>query len=198
MAVSRDQSYLACFRGTDLRRTEVSSMAWVAQACCGAGLMSFSIQLYKQAGLSEESTFNFNIAQYSIGIIGMMLIHFTYVLAKHAYTNSQPRFCWILVPHGLGGPSHTLPVRLLYHVHHLALRRRLRYSTPLRCISIWRRLLAPRLYIFLQFHYRFRWVFTRVGDTFYAPQEQYCRPCPVCIQHRTSTATKFLAITGLC
>lgn len=135
MAISKDQSYLACFRRTDLRRTEIPSMAWVAQACCGAGLMSFSIQLYKQAGLSGESTFNFNLAQYSIGIVGMMFIHFTCIFGKHPHINSQPRLCWILVPHGLGGPSHTLSVRLLYHVH-LALRWRLRCGTPLRCIGI--------------------------------------------------------------
>jgi hypothetical protein len=34
--------------------------------------MSFSIQLYTEAGLSENNTFNFNIAQYSTGIIGMV------------------------------------------------------------------------------------------------------------------------------
>jgi len=68
---SETQSYLACFRGPNLRRTEISSVVWLAQACCGAGLMSFSIQLYKEAGLSEHNTFNFNIAQYAIGIIGI-------------------------------------------------------------------------------------------------------------------------------
>ena len=70
MAINKDQSYLACFYDTDLRRTEIASMVWVAQACYGAGLMSFSIQLYKEAGPPEESTFDLNIAQYSIGIIG--------------------------------------------------------------------------------------------------------------------------------
>ena len=41
-AMCAGTSYLQCFRGIDLRRTEIASMAWIAQAFCGAALMGYS------------------------------------------------------------------------------------------------------------------------------------------------------------
>lgn len=37
-AVSEGTTYFDCFRGTDLRRTEIASMCWIAQAFCGAAV----------------------------------------------------------------------------------------------------------------------------------------------------------------
>lgn len=39
-AMDAGTSYISCFRGIDLRRTEIASMAWVAQAFCGAARKS--------------------------------------------------------------------------------------------------------------------------------------------------------------
>lgn len=69
-AMSSGTSYIYCFRGIDLRRTEIASMAWVAQAFCGAALMGYSVQVYREAGLSEENALNMNIGQYVMGAIG--------------------------------------------------------------------------------------------------------------------------------
>lgn len=69
-AISEGTSYLDCFRGVDLRRTEIASMAWIAQAFCGAALMGYSVQFYQQAGMSEENAFNLNLAQYGMGAVG--------------------------------------------------------------------------------------------------------------------------------
>ena len=69
-AMSAGTSYLDCFRGIDLRRTEIASMAWIAQAFCGAALMGYSVQVYREAGLSEENALNMNIGQYVMGFIG--------------------------------------------------------------------------------------------------------------------------------
>lgn len=69
-AMSEGTSYLYCFKGADLRRTEIASMAWVAQAFCGAVLMGYSVQVYREAGLSEENALNLNIGQYTMGAAG--------------------------------------------------------------------------------------------------------------------------------
>ena len=68
--ISVGTSYLDCFRGVDLRRTEISSMAWITQAFCGSALMGYSVQFYIQAGLSDNNSFNFNIGQYAMGVVG--------------------------------------------------------------------------------------------------------------------------------
>lgn len=70
IAMSEGTSYLQCFRGIDLRRTEISSMSWVTQAFCGSALMGYSVQIYQEAGLSEENALNMNIGQYAMGFMG--------------------------------------------------------------------------------------------------------------------------------
>ena len=70
--MSEGTSYFDCFRGVDLRRTEIASFAWVTQAFCGAALMGFSVQFYERAGLSTENAFNLNLAQYGLGAIGTL------------------------------------------------------------------------------------------------------------------------------
>jgi len=70
IAVSSGTSYWDCFKGTDLRRTEIASMAWMIQTLCGSGLMGASTQFYEQAGLSTTYAFDLNMAQYCIGAIG--------------------------------------------------------------------------------------------------------------------------------
>ena len=69
-AMSEGTSYLDCFRGIDARRTEITCMVWVIQAFCGAALMGYSVQFYERAGLDTNNTFNFNLGQYAMGIVG--------------------------------------------------------------------------------------------------------------------------------
>ena len=45
-------------------------MAWITQAFCGSALMGYSVQFYIQAGLSDDNSFNFNIGQYAMGVVG--------------------------------------------------------------------------------------------------------------------------------
>ena len=60
-ALATSTSYLQCFRGIDLRRTEIASVVWVAQAFCGAAMMGYSVQFYERAGLPTEQSFNLNM-----------------------------------------------------------------------------------------------------------------------------------------
>ncbi|KAL7940444.1 MFS maltose permease MalP [Trichoderma barbatum] len=73
-------TYLDCFKGVDLRRTEVVCLTWAAQNLCGAGLMAYSTYFYLQAGLATENAFNMTLAQYAIGFFGTI---FSWILMTH-------------------------------------------------------------------------------------------------------------------
>ncbi|KAK6506572.1 hypothetical protein TWF506_011477 [Arthrobotrys conoides] len=63
-------SYIHCFKGVDLRRTEIACFVWAIQNLCGAGIMGYSTYFYEQAGLNPENSFNMALAQYGIGMVG--------------------------------------------------------------------------------------------------------------------------------
>ncbi|KAK8068898.1 hypothetical protein PG994_005514 [Apiospora phragmitis] len=56
------------FQGSDLRRTEVSSMAFFTQAFCGVPFMGYGIQFMFNAGLDPSNSFNLGVVQNSIGL----------------------------------------------------------------------------------------------------------------------------------
>lgn len=68
--ISAGTSYLDCFQGIDLRRTEVSCLTWSVQNLCGSAFMNNSTYLFIQAGIDETNAFNLSIGQYAIGIFG--------------------------------------------------------------------------------------------------------------------------------
>lgn len=78
--VQAGTTYLDCFKGFDLRRTEIVCLVWAAQNLCGAGLMGYSTYFYKQAGLSTNGAFDLSLAQYGIGMIGTV---FSWVLMSY-------------------------------------------------------------------------------------------------------------------
>jgi SP family general alpha glucoside:H+ symporter-like MFS transporter len=63
-------SYWQCFKGTDLRRTEIVSLVWVIQTFCGSGLMGFSIFFFRSAGLTAKGAFDMGMGQYALGAVG--------------------------------------------------------------------------------------------------------------------------------
>jgi SP family general alpha glucoside:H+ symporter-like MFS transporter len=72
-AASTGTSYLDCFKGTDLRRTEIAAMTWFTQAFCGAALMGYSTYFFQQAGLSDSNAFSMSLGQYGIGGVGVIV-----------------------------------------------------------------------------------------------------------------------------
>lgn len=72
-AVSEGTSYLDCFKGTDLRRTEIAAMTWFTQAFCGAALIGQSTYFFQQAGLSDPDAFSMSLGQYAIGGVGVFI-----------------------------------------------------------------------------------------------------------------------------
>jgi SP family general alpha glucoside:H+ symporter-like MFS transporter len=67
--LSFGSSYLAWFRGTDVRRTEIACLTWLVQPFAGAvhGLLNI---FYQQAGLPTVQAFNLSMAQYASGVVG--------------------------------------------------------------------------------------------------------------------------------
>ncbi|KAF1845886.1 maltose permease MAL61 [Cucurbitaria berberidis CBS 394.84] len=72
-AVSEGTSYFDCFKGTDLRRTEIAAMTWFTQAFCGASLIGYSTYFFQQAGLSDSNSFSMSLGQYAIGAVGVFI-----------------------------------------------------------------------------------------------------------------------------
>lgn len=66
-------SYRDCFKGSNLRRTEIACMVWASQALCGVSLTGWAAYYYEQAGFDTESCFDLSIAMYALGILGSFL-----------------------------------------------------------------------------------------------------------------------------
>ena len=71
--VSSGAHYWDCFRGADLRRTEIAAMVWVTQAFCGVPFMGFGVQFMIQAGLDTANSFALSLGQNGISLIGCLI-----------------------------------------------------------------------------------------------------------------------------
>ncbi|KAK3197264.1 hypothetical protein GRF29_1536g1176888 [Pseudopithomyces chartarum] len=72
-AVSEGTSYWDCFKGTDLRRTEIAAMTWFTQAWCGSSFMGFSTYFFENAGLDTSNAFSMSLGIYAIGAVGVFV-----------------------------------------------------------------------------------------------------------------------------
>ncbi|KAJ9202745.1 hypothetical protein DTO166G4_7313 [Paecilomyces variotii] len=73
-------SFLDCFRGTNLRRTEINCVVWAAQILCGNAILAYSVVFLEAAGFSEIQAFDVNISLSACYIVGGII-------------------CWFLFPH---------------------------------------------------------------------------------------------------
>lgn len=69
-------SYIECFKGTNLRRTEVSAMAWAIQILCGLSLPFYAVVFFEQAGFPTEQAFNMNVGMTALGFVGTCVSFF--------------------------------------------------------------------------------------------------------------------------
>ena len=69
--ITSGASYLDCFRGTDLRRTEIVCMVWAIQNLSGNSFSNYSTYFLKQAGLPSSTSYSFAMGQYAINIVGV-------------------------------------------------------------------------------------------------------------------------------
>jgi len=65
--------YLACFRGTDLRRTIIVIGCYCMQVLSGSTFRSYVTYFFEQAGLPTTQAFNMSIVAYALGLIGTVL-----------------------------------------------------------------------------------------------------------------------------
>lgn len=72
-SVNEGTSYLDCFKGVDLRRTEIVCVTWLIQTCAGATFMGYSTYFYQSAGLDNSDAFSLSLGQYAIGGVGTIL-----------------------------------------------------------------------------------------------------------------------------
>ncbi|KAG6071570.1 hypothetical protein E4U15_007430 [Claviceps sp. LM218 group G6] len=64
-------AYWDCFKGVDLRRTEIVCMTWAIQNLSGNSFSNYSTYFLKQAGLSDKDAYSFALGQYAINMIGV-------------------------------------------------------------------------------------------------------------------------------
>ncbi|OJJ76474.1 hypothetical protein ASPBRDRAFT_72420 [Aspergillus brasiliensis CBS 101740] len=69
--ITTGASYLDCFKGTDLRRTEIVCMVWAIQNLSGNSFSNYSTYFLEQAGLSTDNAYAFAMGQYGINMLGV-------------------------------------------------------------------------------------------------------------------------------
>ena len=69
--ITKGASYLDCFRGTDLRRTEIVCMVWAIQNLSGNSFSGYSSYFLEQAGLPPSTAYDFSLGQYGINMVGV-------------------------------------------------------------------------------------------------------------------------------
>lgn len=70
IASSPGTRYIDCFRGTDLRRTEIVCMTWIAQTLSGTVVGGLSSYFYVRAGISTQDAYSLSWGQTAIGAAG--------------------------------------------------------------------------------------------------------------------------------
>ena len=74
--ITKGATYLDCFRGTDLRRTEIVCMAWAIQNLSGNAFSGYSTYFLEQAGLDPSRAYDFALGQYGINMGGVLVAWF--------------------------------------------------------------------------------------------------------------------------
>lgn len=63
-------SYWDCFKGVDLRRTELTVMTWVIQQTSGSPMIGWGTYFMEQAGLLPKDAFSLGVGQSAMGFVG--------------------------------------------------------------------------------------------------------------------------------
>lgn len=75
-SINEGTTYADCFKGVDLRRTEIVCMVWLVQTLCGSTFMGYSTYFYQQAGLAVSQSFTMSLVQYALGAVGVFVSWF--------------------------------------------------------------------------------------------------------------------------
>ncbi|PGH08834.1 hypothetical protein AJ79_05838 [Helicocarpus griseus UAMH5409] len=69
--ITHGASYLDCFKGIDLRRTEIVCMVWAIQNLSGNSFSNYSTYFLEQAGVETKHAYSFALGQYGINMVGV-------------------------------------------------------------------------------------------------------------------------------
>jgi MFS transporter, SP family, general alpha glucoside:H+ symporter len=96
-AETEGASYLECFKGINLRRTEINCVVWATQILCGNAVLGYSVVFLRSAGFSEVQAFNVNISLSACYIVGGIICWFLFphvgratIVSASSYLPSQP------------------------------------------------------------------------------------------------------------
>ncbi|KAI0007893.1 general substrate transporter [Xylariaceae sp. FL0662B] len=78
--ITRGVSYFDCFKGVDLRRTEIACFTFIGQITCGAQFAYSSTYFFKQAGLNADDAYKLNLGGTGIAFIGTAV---SWLLMRH-------------------------------------------------------------------------------------------------------------------
>uniref|UniRef100_A0A8H7TUU7 Major facilitator superfamily (MFS) profile domain-containing protein n=1 Tax=Bionectria ochroleuca TaxID=29856 RepID=A0A8H7TUU7_BIOOC len=104
-------SYLDCFKGTNLKRTEITCCAWLAQIACGASFASNGTYFLQQVGLDPAQSFNFSLGTSGLALLGTLLAWFilTRVGRRRLYLCGLASLFLILLTIGFMGIPAPMP-----------------------------------------------------------------------------------------
>ncbi|KAI0136815.1 sugar porter family MFS transporter [Xylariales sp. AK1849] len=68
--IEAGSTYLDCFRGPNLKRTEISIGVYCTQVLSGIYLINYGTYFFQQAGLATEDAFNMGIGFLAVGFVG--------------------------------------------------------------------------------------------------------------------------------
>jgi SP family general alpha glucoside:H+ symporter-like MFS transporter len=66
-------TYLDCFKGANLKRTEISVMVYLIQVIGGNPMISYANFFFIQAGLNTNDAFNMGVGNTALGFVGTLL-----------------------------------------------------------------------------------------------------------------------------
>ena len=69
-SVSECITYRDCFRGVDLRRTQIVVGVWTVQTLGGHNLMGYFSYFLTQAGMDARNSFSFSMGNSALGLVG--------------------------------------------------------------------------------------------------------------------------------
>jgi SP family general alpha glucoside:H+ symporter-like MFS transporter len=67
--MTRDSSYLACFKGTNLRRTEIACATWGIQILTGFVIQAYATYFFQEAGLNSDDSFKMTLGIGAIHLV---------------------------------------------------------------------------------------------------------------------------------
>jgi SP family general alpha glucoside:H+ symporter-like MFS transporter len=72
---SEGSTWWDCFKGVELRRTEVACITWSIQNCCSS-FQGYSTYFFEAAGLATANAFDLSMGLYAMGFLGNILSWF--------------------------------------------------------------------------------------------------------------------------